>query len=112
MALPRIAPACRRYNCCEGKTMRGRIAGMVVVLVGTMAARDHDQKPAEARGENESVVIEASLYGTPESVKEVLGSDLDGHYIVVAVKVTPRFGKIVPITRDDFMLKTDKDGEK
>jgi len=45
-------------------------------------------------------------------VKEVLGSDLGGHYIVVAVEVTPRFGKQVAINRDDFVLKTDKDGEK
>jgi hypothetical protein len=58
------------------------------------------------------VVITATVYAKPEAVKEVLGSDLGGHYIVVAVEVTPRFGKEVAINRDDFILKTDKDGER
>jgi hypothetical protein len=93
--------------------MRARIAGAALVLIGTLAARTaKEQKPAEARGENESVVINATLYSTPEEVKQVLGSDLNGHYIVVAVQVTPRFGKEVEISRDDFLLRTDKDGEK
>jgi hypothetical protein len=30
----------------------------------------------------------------------------------VAIEVTPRFGKEVAVTRDDFVLKTDKDGER
>ncbi len=93
-----------------------RVAGAALTLVLVVshgAARNNESaKPAEARGENESVVITATLYAKPEAVKEVLGSDLGGHYIVVAVEVTPRFGKEVAINRDDFVLKTDKDGEK
>lgn len=96
--------------------MCGRIAGLaglVILLTGTLAARKSDSaSPAETRGENESVVITATVYANPEAVKQVLGADLDGHYIVVALQVTPRFGKEVVISRDDFMLKTDKDGEK
>jgi len=91
--------------------MGTRIAGLAMVLVCTLAA-GKDTKPAEARGENESVVITATLYSSPEAVKQILGSDLGGHYIVVALQVTPRFGKEVVVSRDDFVLKTDKDGEK
>src|SRR6478752_3019385 len=90
-----------------------KCAGVVLALASVLAARNNESvKPAEARGENESVVITATLYAKPEAVKEVLGSDLDGHYILVAVTVTPRFGKEVAISRDDFVLKTDKDGER
>jgi len=90
-----------------------RIAGLALVVVSALAARNNENtKPPETRGENESVVITATLYAKPEAVKEVLGSDLDGHYIVVAVEVTPRFGKTVAVNRDDFVLKTDKDGER
>jgi hypothetical protein len=86
---------------------------LLILVGGVLAARTHEVKtPAEARGENESVVLNATLYSTPEAVHELLGSDLGGHYIVVALEVTPRFGKQVTISRDDFMLKTDKDGEK
>jgi hypothetical protein len=93
-----------------------RVAGIALALVWVVsrgAARNNEgNKLAEARGENESVVITATVYAKPEAVKEVLGSDLGGHYIVVAVEVTPRFGKEVAINRDDFVLKTDRDGER
>jgi len=67
---------------------------------------------ATARGENQDVVVYVTLYATPGLVKEVLGNDLGGHYIVAAVKVEPKYGKEVAIDRDDFLLRTDKDGEK
>ncbi|HUD99144.1 MAG TPA: hypothetical protein VMR62_06180 [Bryobacteraceae bacterium] len=93
-----------------------RVAGIGLALawmVSQGTARSNDNtKPAETRGENESVVITATVYAKPEAVKEVLGSDLGGHFIVVAIEVTPRFGKEVDINRDDFVLKTDKDGER
>jgi hypothetical protein len=96
--------------------MRMQGAGIALGLLWSASqgvARSHDSnKPAETRGENESVVITATLYAKPDAVKELLGSDLGGHYIVVAVEVTPRFGKQVAVNRDDFILKTDKDGER
>lgn len=96
--------------------MTARVAGIALALVWVVSrgtARNNESaKPPEARGENESVVITATVYAKPEAVKEVLGTDLGGHYIVVAVELTPRFGKEVAIHRDDFILKTDKDGER
>src|ERR1039458_607313 len=65
-----------------------------------------------ARGENEELVLEATIYVDPADVKEVLGDDLGGHYIVAEVKVEPKYGKEISIDRDDFVLRTDKDGEK
>jgi len=100
----------------EAVIMLARVAGIALALMWAApqgaARKNEDAKPPETRGENESVVITATLYARPEAVKEVLGSDLGGHYIVIAVEVTPRFGKQVAINRDDFVLKTDKDGEK
>ena len=67
---------------------------------------------ATARGENEDLVLTVTLYIDPAGVKELIGSDLDGHYIVADVKVQPKYGKEISIDRDDFQLRTDKDGEK
>ncbi|MGO4881977.1 MAG: hypothetical protein ACLP59_14285 [Bryobacteraceae bacterium] len=93
-----------------------RVPGLALALLwlaATGQARNKDNEiPAETRGENESVVINATVYTRPEQVKELLGSDLGGHYIVVSLDVTPRFGKTVIINRNDFVLKTDKDGER
>ena len=60
---------------------------------------------------NSAVALEATVYGDPESVKQVIGDDLGGHYIVVRLKLSPKSGK-VPVQLDDFLLKTDKDGER
>ncbi len=71
-----------------------------------------NKAPGTAKGENEDLSISATLYLEPAAIKELIGSDLDGHYIVVDVKVTPKYGKEVNLQRDDFVLRTDKDGEK
>lgn len=65
-----------------------------------------------ARGENEDFILTATLHIDPADVKDVIGSDLEGHFIVADVKVEPKYGKEVSIDRDDFQLRTEKDGEK
>ncbi|HTX34198.1 MAG TPA: hypothetical protein VME43_04225 [Bryobacteraceae bacterium] len=67
---------------------------------------------ATARGENDDVSLEATLYIDGDAVKELIGNDLGGHYIVAEIKVTPKYGKVISIDRDDFVLHTDKDGER
>ncbi len=68
-------------------------------------------KIGEGQASNESASLEATVYADPESVKQQLGDDLGGYYIVVRVKLAPKAGKL-PIQLDDFQLKTDKDGER
>jgi len=65
-----------------------------------------------ARGENNDVILNVTLYADVESVKEALGDDLGGHYVVVQVKVEPKYTKEIVIDRDDFTLRTDKDGDR
>ena len=63
-------------------------------------------------GENEDVVVTATIYTDPADIKNLLGDDLGGHYIVADVKVEPKYGKEIAVDRDDFILRTDKDGER
>jgi hypothetical protein len=67
---------------------------------------------ASGRGENEDLVITATLHIDPADIKEMIGDDLGGHYIVAEVKIEPKYGKDIALDRDDFTLRTDKDGEK
>jgi hypothetical protein len=71
------------------------------------------QKPPPAgRGETETVELTATLFHNREALRELLGTDLDGHYIVVRAQVRSRFGREIEVLRDDFVLRTDKDGER
>jgi hypothetical protein len=67
---------------------------------------------ATARGENEDVILNVTIYIDSAAVKEALGDDLGGHYIVAQVKVEPKYTKEITIDRDDFVLRTDKDGDR
>jgi len=77
-----------------------------------VCAKDKKGVIPTARGENQDIIVYVTLYPDRESIKELLGSDLEGHYVVAGVKIEPKFGKEIAIDRDDFVLRTDKDGEK
>jgi hypothetical protein len=65
-----------------------------------------------ARGENQDLTLDVTVYLDGDAIKEVLGDDLGGHFIVAKVVVEPKYGKEIAIDRDDFMLRTDKDGDR
>jgi hypothetical protein len=65
-----------------------------------------------AHGENQDLILTITVYTTPEDVKELLGSDLEGHYLVADVKVEPKYGKDIVISHDDFVLRDMEAVEK
>jgi hypothetical protein len=71
-------------------------------------------KPSKSIGENSSanadIAIKANIYSDGEAVNQLLGSTLDGHYVVVQLQLTPKSRYTVDF--DNFLLRTDKDGEK
>src|ERR1039458_4225116 len=66
---------------------------------------------ATARGENEDLILNVTIYIDSAAVNEALGADLGGHYIVALVKVEPKYTKEITMFSDDFVLRTDKDGD-
>jgi hypothetical protein len=82
-------------------------------LLLAMAAAAADKKTtATAKGENDDLMLTVTVYLQPDDIKRLLDNDLDNHFIVCEVKVEPKYGKEVAIDRDDFLLRTYKDGEK
>jgi hypothetical protein len=93
--------------------MRG--GAIAIGLIGAGLLFGGDKKPQKSpvrSGENDVLEITATALSDPESVKQALGSDLGGHYILMDVQIVPKEGRKVVIRLDDFVLKTDKDGEK
>ncbi|MGB7761451.1 MAG: hypothetical protein ACLQKA_02165 [Bryobacteraceae bacterium] len=66
---------------------------------------------ASAKGENEDLILTATLYIDPQEIKQLVGSDLEGHFFVAEVRLDPKYGKEIAVDPDDFVLRTDKDGE-
>ncbi len=92
-----------------------RIAAIVMIgaaLVSAGEKKAKTEKSAPHSGEDDYVELTATAIADPDSVKEVLGSDLGGHYILMDVQIVPKEGRKIAVRLDDFVLKTDKDGEK
>jgi hypothetical protein len=83
----------------------------VALAASLLISAASKKAPPTSRAENEDLILTATLHLDPAGIKEMIGSDLGGHYIVVDVKVEPKYSKDIVIDRDDFVLRTDKDGE-
>jgi hypothetical protein len=75
-------------------------------------ASNKDKGPPVAQAGNDSVTISATLYQGKDAVRELLGSDLGGYFIVVKVEMKPKGAKPLAIDRDDFLLRSYNDGQK
>jgi hypothetical protein len=83
-----------------------------VALAVAAACLGADKKPPEGTVSNSAVEISAKLYTDKDDIKKILGSDLDGYFILVDVRVAPKSGSKLAVTRDDFVLRSDKDGQR
>jgi hypothetical protein len=91
--------------------MRSRV--LIVFLAALLLLSAAPKKnTGRARGENLDLTLDVTVYVDGEAVKDLLGDDLGGHFVVAQVQVEPKFGREVTIDRDDFLLITDKNGER
>jgi hypothetical protein len=91
--------------------MMGRFPALFVTAALLLPAANK-KISGTALGENQDLILHVTLYLDAESVNQAAGADLGGHFFVAEVKVDPKYGKEITIDRDDFVLRTDKDGEK
>jgi hypothetical protein len=61
---------------------------------------------------NADVELTATLYVDKSSIQQLLGSDLGGYYVVLNVRLAPKNDEKIKVFRDDFQLRTDRDGER
>jgi len=94
----------------EAPVMRFRVIAIALAAVLTVGAAK--KNVATSKAENEDLILTVTLHPDPADIKELIGDDLGGHYIVAEVNVEPKFGKDIVVDHDDFYLRTDKDGER
>ena len=91
-------------------SMPSRVCALL--LLPLLAAMAGPKKTVEtATGENDDLILTVTLHIDADSIKELVGSDLGGHYYVAEVKVQPKYGKTVTVDRDDFLLRSNKDND-
>jgi hypothetical protein len=84
-----------------------------VPLVALCASLVWAQKVSPtAKASDEEITIEAKAYLDRDSMKSVLGQDPGENILIVEVQLVPAAGKKIDIQRDDFLLRSDRDGQK
>jgi hypothetical protein len=83
---------------------------LTLALCATLTAARKPQPVEDGVASNDSASIKATVYADPETVQQILGNNLDGHYIVLSIEIHPN--RNFTIDHDNFLLRTDKDGEK
>ena len=89
--------------------MRFCILVGMTLAAGCLTAAD---APATVSTKTTEMEITARLINDKQAVMTAVGSDLKRQYTVIEVTVTPRGGYPVTITRDDFLLRSERDNER
>lgn len=80
----------------------------VLLLAGTVLAAE--KKAPQGRGETDMVSVSATFISQDE-IKQEFGTIFNGSFTVVEVKITPRGDKPVEVRLDDFILRSQSDGD-
>jgi hypothetical protein len=84
--------------------MSRRIAAAVPLVCCLLLARPAEKTVASATGENDDLAVTVTLHLDPADIKQMVDSDLGGHFVLAEVKVAPKYGKEITVSRDDFVL--------
>ncbi len=92
-----------------------RLLWFALLAAALAIAADKKSQPKPlpvGQSSNESVGLTATLYDDKEALQKLVGSDLEGAVAVIEVRLTPRSDDALAISRDDFLLRSEKDGQR
>src|SRR5437867_35674 len=84
---------------------------LALIVVPSLFAAKPSPTPTVKTG-NVDVELTATLYVDKASIQQLVGSDLGGYYVVIDVRLAPKNNEKFKVFRDDFQLRTDRDGER
>ncbi len=85
---------------------------MLAAGLGALALLEAAAPPASGRAANEKIEMQATVYADKTAIRSLLGQELPEGIVVVEVRLTPKTAAAVKLWRDDFTLRSDKDGQK
>ncbi|HVN05120.1 MAG TPA: hypothetical protein VMT86_11920, partial [Bryobacteraceae bacterium] len=62
---------------------------LALLLLPALVLTAAKKTVSTASGDNDDMVLTATLHIDPEDIKEMVGSDLEGHFVIAEVKVEP-----------------------
>jgi hypothetical protein len=87
-------------------------ASFLAAFLGVVVAAAADAPPAPVSVKTADVEITARLIIDPQGQIKAVGSELNRQYVIVELSVTPRGGYPLTLSRDDFLLRSERDNER
>ena len=69
------------------------------------------KKPVEGQASNDLLTITAKPYLDKQDIKQLLGTELEDTIVVFEIRLVPKPGTKLAVSRDDFELRSDKNGQ-
>jgi hypothetical protein len=88
---------------------RTLIAPLVLSAVLSMASAA-DKKPPQGQGETDMVAVSATVVPV-EKLEQEFGTAFHNSFTVIEVRLTPKGEKPVEVRSDDFILRSQSDGD-
>ena len=85
------------------------LAGWILAAVLPLPAAD---RPVWRSVETEDVALSARLVRDREEITRLVGNDLDGEYVLIELDVKPLYNENVQLIRDDFVLRSYRNGDQ
>ncbi len=88
------------------------------LLLGVMAAAlaleagDVKGGPSKGEGSDKFARVQATLYLDKKDIAQAVGGELEAGIVVLEVTMVPADGKTLSIRHDDFLLRSDRSGER
>lgn len=93
--------------------MKRLVLGAPLAAWAVLAAGADNKGPAKGEGADRLARIEAVAYLDKASIAQAVGGPLDDGIVVIEVRIAPAMeGKKLTINRDDFILRSDRSGER
>jgi hypothetical protein len=85
---------------------------LVAALAAALTCFGANKKLPEGSASNPELELRATLYSQKADIQDLVGSDLEGYFTIVEVRLTPKGAAALPVSREDFLLRSDKDGQR
>ncbi|MEK7750949.1 MAG: hypothetical protein AAB654_03460, partial [Acidobacteriota bacterium] len=84
---------------------------LLALLALAAGAAGAEKAPPSGKASGERIEIEAVVYADKAAVRELIGEEMDG-IAVVQLRVVPRGDQALAVGPDDFLLRSDRDGQR
>jgi len=92
------------------KTLRWEWVAGALLVAGALGGAE--PAPAPVTAKTADVEISARLILDREAQLKAVGADLNRQYVIVEIKLTPRGGYPVALSREQFLLRSERDNER